>query len=107
MNDFQQERAEQLHQEAADRYTQTINVDGVLVYPVGYRQFGIEVHIARADIDVEDVLEYYESEDLDDMDQIVSELSGELDAIERLGLNRQEQQYFVIGFLDDVVRVTA
>lgn len=100
-----QEEAEDRHQERATEFENLIGVEGVIVYPVGHRSFGIEVSIDTPDGD--GIIGQYETEDEDELSEVVNDLKSKLDYLEEQGLDRDMQQYYVAGTLDSVVRVTS
>lgn len=86
------------HQQAADDFEQLIAVDGVTVYAVGHRSFGIEVAIPTPD--GPGIVWNYDIGDEDTTSEVVESLKSALDYLEEQGLDRDAQQILVASALD-------
>jgi hypothetical protein len=96
MTDYTDTDPHPRHQEAADNFTTLVGVEGVSVFPVGHRSFEVEVVISDGD----GFYDYFEFADEGEASNVLEALKGQLDYIEEQGLNRDDQQLFVAGFLD-------
>lgn len=97
MNDYRYDRAVHLHDEAAAAIEDIIAVDAVSIYPIGSDSFGIEVSLAGG------VFFHENLGDEDEAHVFAEGLKSQLDWIEEQGLDRNDQQVFIVQFIRENV----
>lgn len=87
------------HVQQAAEYTNQIDVEGVTVYAIGYQGFGIEVTMDTPD--GWGLLGDYTFEDEAELQSVVNDLDEELTKHESFGFDRNDQQLYIAGVLDN------